>query len=256
MQPDVQHEIQGNDLAESTLAVVDRIRPHLRTIGLLAILVLVSLAAWNLIMEQQTALKAASWDALNGSANLDELADVQRRFPNSDAARWSGLLQGGAALEEGVTRMFTAPQSAKMKLEEAAGFYVGLLADKPRGMVAERAIFGLAKARECLGQFDEALQGYETLVKEHPDSPFREQAENRIAALGRPQTREWYAWFAEQTPGAADLDMQPAAPETTPDPAAAAPAPNGEPAAPAAAPPSEPAAPAEPTTEPAAPPSV
>lgn len=107
MKPDVQHEIQGNDLAESTLAVVDQVKPHLRTIGLLVLLALVSLAAWNLITEQRAAQQAASWDALSGSSNLDELADVQRRFPDSEAARWSGLLQAGAALEEGVTRMFT-----------------------------------------------------------------------------------------------------------------------------------------------------
>ena len=69
--------------------------------------------------------------------------------------------------------------------------------------MAERAMFGLAKAREALGQFEPARQGYETLVAEYPDSPLRDLARERAAALARPAVAGWYDWFQSRDVSAA-----------------------------------------------------
>jgi hypothetical protein len=95
--------------------------------------------------------------------------------------------------------------------------YTAILAQKPGGIAAERAAFGLAKAREALGQLDLAKKGYEAVAAEHGGGPLKELAEQRAAAMARPAATAWYQWFdsAELAPapaatppaagGAADL---------------------------------------------------
>ena len=63
MQPADTTEIEGNDLANATISLVERIRPHLRTIAAAIGLVFVGLAAWTVISSQQAAEKSQSWDA-------------------------------------------------------------------------------------------------------------------------------------------------------------------------------------------------
>jgi tetratricopeptide (TPR) repeat protein len=112
-------------------------------------------------------------------------------------------------------------ERARQRLDSAVGIYSGLLAERPRGLIAERGVFGLAKARESLGQLEEARRGYEAVVSEYPESAVRGIAENRIAALSRESTRQWYDWFdgwkpapakpAEPASPAADKPAEPAA---------------------------------------------
>ena len=65
----------------------------------------------------------------------------------------------------------------------------------PTALAAQRGIFGLARARESLGELEEARRGYEALAAEYPDSPYRTIAEERVAALSRDSTQQWYKWF-------------------------------------------------------------
>jgi hypothetical protein len=65
-------------------------------------------------------------------------------------------------------------------------------------LLGERAVFGLAKARESLGQLAEARRGYEALAAEFPSEALARVASDRAADLGRESTRQWYDWFAAQ----------------------------------------------------------
>ena len=229
MDGDRRHELEENDLAESTIAVVDRIRPHLRTIALALGGAMVALAAWTVVSSQQAATQSQSWDACMAAlseGNSERLTDVIRRYPGSAAAQWSQLMMADGAIAEGTQLLFADRERARQRLDSAIGIYTGLLAERPRSLIAERAVFGLAKARESLGQLEEARRGYEALVAEYPESAVRSIAENRIAALSRESTRQWYDWFGAQklTPPAAATNAQNA------------------PSAPSAEPPSQPAA--------------
>jgi len=227
MDADRRHELEDNDLAESTVALVDRIRPHLRTIALAVGGVMAALAAWTAVSSQQAASRSQSWDACMAAlseGNPERLADVIRRYPGSAAAQWSQLMMADGAIAEGTQFLFVDRDRARQRLESAIGIYSGLLAERPLALIAERAAFGLAKARESLGQLEEARRGYETIVAEYPESAVRGIAENRIAALSRESTRQWYDWFD---------GWKPAPPE--PPAAAADGAAPGQPAEPAAA---------------------
>jgi len=198
MDADRRHDLEENDLAESTVAIVDRLRPHLRTIALAVGAVAVALGAWTVVSSQQAASRAESWDACMAAlseGNSERLTDVIRRYPGSAAAQWSQLMMADAAIGEGTQLLFADRDRARQRLDSAVGIYSGLLAERPRGLIAERAVFGLAKARESLGQLEEARRGYEAVVADYPESAVRGIAENRITALSRESTRQWYDWF-------------------------------------------------------------
>jgi hypothetical protein len=214
MDGDRRHELEENDLAESTVAIVDRVRPHLRTIALAVGTVVAGLGAWTVVSSQQAASRGQSWDACMvalSEGNPERLTDVIRRYPGSPAAQWSQLMMADAAIGEGTQLLFIDRERARQRLDSAVGIYGGLLSERPRGLIAERAVFGMAKARESLGQLEEARRGYEAVVAEYPESAVRGIAENRIAALSRESTREWYDWFDGWKPAPAKPAEPPAA---------------------------------------------
>lgn len=252
-------DLDDNDLASGTMAAVDRIRPHLGTILLLALAVFAGLAIWTLIRSQQAAQRTASWDeclAALAEGNPARLEAVVARYGGSPAAQWAELVLADTALADGNRLLTIEPAQGRRGLEEAAGRYTAVNAQRPQQMAAERAVLGLARARESLGELAEARRGYQALVDEYPASPFRPLAEERIAALGRESTAEWYKWFesrpvaAPPPAGAASPAADTAPPAAAADAAAPAeqkpaadepsgssePAERGEPAQPAAAP--------------------
>jgi hypothetical protein len=182
-----------------------------------------------------------------GEQNRDRLGEVIRRYPGSPAARWSQMLLAEAAITEGSQQLFGDRERGRQRLTDAVDLYKAILDEKPGGLIGERAVFGLAKAREALGQLDLAKRGYESLVTEYPASAVRGLAEQRIRALSRPATRGWYDWFAAQkmSPPPADPDEPVASPESAGEPPA--PATSAVPAAPAG--PTEPAPATPPASE-------
>jgi hypothetical protein len=211
MQPKDLSEIEDNDLANATLSIVDRIRPHLTTIAAAVGIVFAGLAAWTLVSSQRAAEQSQAWDAcLSALSSRDggRLGEVAGRYPGSAAAVWSQILLADSALAEGGRLIFTDKARGRERLQSAADLYAGVMSQPTAEMAMERAVFGLAKAREALGQLEAAKRGYEALVAEHPGSPMRGLAESRVATLGRPATAGWYDWF----------ETHDAKPATTPEP--------------------------------------
>ena len=221
--------LEDNDLASGTMAIVDRIRPHLGTILLATLLLFAALAALTLVRSQRSGQRTAAWDECLGALAAGDparLEDVAARYGGSPAAQWAELVLADTALADGNGLLMSDAQRGRRRLEEAVGRYTSVNAQRPQQLAAERAILGLARARESLGELAEARSGYETLVSEYPESPFRPLAEERAAALARASTERWYKWFESRTVAApADPAAKPAADEPAADePAATEPA--------------------------------
>lgn len=215
MQPADRAEIEDNDLAQATMSIVDRIRPHLATIVGAVGIVLAGLAGWTLYTSQQASEKADAWDvclAAVSAGDVMKLRDVSGRYPNTAAAAWAQILLADGALAEGCRMAFVDKQRGREQCQVAADIYSAVLVQRPGDLAAERAAFGLAKAREALGQLDLARQGYETLVAEHSDGPLSVVAGERAKAIARPAAAGWYDWF----------DARDVTPPATSDPAAPA----------------------------------
>ncbi|MFM1904249.1 MAG: hypothetical protein RLZZ440_2149 [Planctomycetota bacterium] len=221
-------ELHDNDLAVTSQAIFDRIRPHLSTLLLVAAVVFLGMAGWTLLRSQRVAEQRAAWDGfINAFAEGDAgaLDTVMARFGGSPAAQWAAIVQADAALADGNRLLLTDPAQARKRLEAAVERYAAVNAERPSDLAAQRAVFGLARARESLGELEEAARGYQTLVAEYPESGYVAVAEERIAALSRPATREWYNWFesrpaagAASAPAAesSDAPAQPAADAAAP----------------------------------------
>ncbi len=199
----VEEELGDNDLAEVAVALYDRIRPHLSTLLAASGAVVAGLVVWSLVASQAEATRRQSWDACLAAMTAGEpnaLADVIRRYPGTEAARWAELLTADQATAEGAELLFVDRSRGESRLQAAVDLYTALVASGPKGLLAERAVFGLAKARECLGQLAEARRGYEALAAEFPQEPLARVASRRAAELGRDSTRQWYDWFAAIKP--------------------------------------------------------
>lgn len=215
MRPAELAEIEDNDLAQATMSLLDRIRPFLGAIAAAIGVAFVGLAGWTLISSQRAAERAEAWDSCLsaiGAGDAARLNDVAARYQGSPAGLWSQILLADAALASGNQLAFTNKQQAAERFQSAADTYAAVMSQKPGDLAAERAMFGLAKAREALGQFEQAQQGYEALATEYPNSPLRDLARERATALARPAVAGWYDWFGS-------LDVSAA---STPEPSAPA----------------------------------
>lgn len=196
-----EEELGDNDLADATLALVDRVRPYFSTIlaGLAA--ALAAVFAFGVMQSQAEATRTQSWDACMAamsSGEIDSFNEVIRRYPGTDAARWAELLIADAAASDGTQQLFVDRQRAEGRLQAAAEAYSSVLAGRPKGLLGERAVFGLAKVRESLGQLAEARRGYEAVAAEFRGDAIAQVAANRASELGRDSTRQWYDWFGAQ----------------------------------------------------------
>ncbi len=232
---DEHQELDDNVLAEKTIEIVDWLRPHLNAILLAVAGLIVAASAAILISSQSAATKAQAWDAyLSGltTGDVQSFDEVIRRYPGTPAAEWARLVLADMSLTDGTNLLFVDKDRAPPRLQAAVDFYSGILAGRPRGMLAERATYGLAKARESLGQLEEARQGYGVVAAEFPDSPLARIAADHASELSRESTRQWYDWFAAQqikppaaqAPPSAGADTPAAAQEAAKAPATDAPA--------------------------------
>jgi hypothetical protein len=213
-------DLDDNDLAVTTQAALDRVRPHLGTILIAVGVLFAALAAWTLVRSQQTSERTAAWDSfINAFAQGDAvgLDTVMTRYGGSPAAQWAAIVQADVALADGNRLMLVDPGQGRRRLEAAVERYAAVNAERPLALAAQRGIFGLARARESLGELEEARRGYETLAAEYPDGPYRSVAEERVAALSRKPTEEWYNWFESRATSGSG--SQPSAAESS-DPSA------------------------------------
>ncbi|NDC63873.1 MAG: hypothetical protein EBZ59_07820 [Planctomycetia bacterium] len=193
--------LDDNDLAATVLEYLERLRPHAGVILGVVAAALMAIAASILASSSAAAGRQQSSDALLsalGGNDIEAFNEVIRRYPGSPAAQWAQLVIADAALTESTDLLFSDREGALARLGAAGAAYAAILAGKPRGMVAERATIGLAKAKESLGQLEEARSGYAAVAAEYPSGGLASLASAHAAALGRESTRRWYDWFAGQ----------------------------------------------------------
>lgn len=210
MKSERRHELAENDLADSVEHLAERFRPYVVTILTVAIGGLVAVIVGLFVSSRWEASRAESWDACLAAlttGNEDAFREVLIRYPGTPAAQWAELVLADRAVSEATSLLFQkldpANDIARQRLEQAVSAYQGLLADQPGDMIAQRATFGLAKARECLGELEEARRGYEALASEYADNPMADLAAARATDLARSDTQQFYDWFFKQRAEAA-----------------------------------------------------
>jgi len=206
------------------------------------------------------------WREFASAAKAADYGNVADKYSGSAPEAWARLLEGEMELNSGIRSSFTDRSAGRSDLQKAQENFEKLIADKATPSdVMERALFGLARAKEALPPKDlspskindGAIETYQRLVTEFPISIYKNYAEARIAALKTGTAQDFYAWFEKQNPKPVDREMPKdlippspdetktatGAPMTVPPPAAT------KPAAGKAAPDTKPATETKPATD-------
>ena len=112
------------------------------------------------------------------------LAELGQLKEAEEALKEIASLRDPAAIEPAMARL----RIAEIVLlggrgKEAAAFYKALIADEGSGLPKDRLLFGLAESLEAAGEKLEARRAYTDLVNRHPQSPYAQDARQKIDAL-------------------------------------------------------------------------
>ena len=203
MKSEHRHELKTNELGK----LAGQMAPFFETYGnrLLTGLVAVSVVAAAVIYWQRTSRGAAEagWTMLSAANSPDKYAEVADKFPGTVVGAWARLSEAESRLESGVQLSFTDRSASVSDLNAAKKSFETLL-EQPKlpPAVRERGLFGLARTLESLsdGDTQAAIKAYERLLKEFPETDYRQIAERQIAILKTGRGQEFYAWFYKQNP--------------------------------------------------------
>lgn len=208
MKTERRHELQTNVLADWLGEKIDALKPYSTAISATALALAVGLFAYLYWSQKNQARQAQGWkqyfNALeetgreDADQSLREVADDYAKLPPGE---WSRLSLADAQLAKGVDQLFNDRAASRQTLDDAIESYRAVLdAAPPESPLAERATLGLAEAYESKNELDEAREQYRALVERRPEGAFTALAQERLDDLDRKGTKDFYDWFARQSP--------------------------------------------------------
>ncbi|HTU27514.1 MAG TPA: hypothetical protein VMF30_19045 [Pirellulales bacterium] len=207
MKTERRHELETNQLAHSLAHWVDAVRPFLNTILVLILAALVAIGIYTVAKSRSATANASAWNEyfaalgrIDGSTRL-KLEDLGEAHGGTPVGWWALCTAADLGLNEATNQLFRDKMLAQDILRSAADHYQTVLGQTSDPTLIKRASFGLAQAHECLGQITHAEEEYEAIVNKWPGTPVAKAAEKRAKDLKRPETRQFYDWFAKQDIG-------------------------------------------------------
>ncbi len=220
MKSEHRHELKTNELERiaSELGHTAEHYVHDNWMLLAAAVVAILIGAGGVVYWRSSSGSAGQqgWREFASASKAADYGNVADKYSGSVAAAWSRLLEGEMELNSGIRSSFTDRSAGRSDLQKAQENFEKLIADKATPSdVIERALFGLARAKEALPPKDlspskindGAIETYQRLVTEFPISVYKDYAEARIAALKTGTAQDFYAWFEQQNPKPADREM-------------------------------------------------
>ncbi len=202
MKTEHRHELKANDLEQATLKVETYYERHAATLQWAIIGVAFVIACWIYYTRTTAATEAAAWNELSQSRSAEEYAQVASDFSGSKAAAWAKLREANSYLETYLRDSFENREKANTDLKKAKGILEDLIKEGGPKELKQQVLFAYARNLEMSsdGDVKPAIDAYENLIKEIPDTIFKREAEQRIQALKSPEAKEFYAFFAKQNP--------------------------------------------------------
>ena len=204
MKTERRHELETNQLANSLGHWADAVRPYTNTILISILLVVVGTAVFAVAQRRTAAGTAAAWDEYFAALSrvdrlkLEDLGDIHAGTP---VGWWSLCMAAELGLNEGSNVLFRDKVLARDILDRAADRYQQVLGETRDPALVKQASFGLARVHECLGEIKKAEEEYQAIASKWHDTPVAIDAEQRLKDLQRPETKEFYEWFAKQDIG-------------------------------------------------------
>ena len=208
MKTERRHELQTNVLADWLGEKIDALKPYSTAISATVLAAAVAVFAYVYWSQKNQVRQARAWEEYfqaqdeRGREDADaSFRNVAEDYAKSPAGQWSRLSLADAQLAKGVDQLFNDRAASRQTLDDAVESYRAVLdaapADSP---LAERATLGLAEAFESKNELDDAREQYRALVARWPNGAFTALAQERLDDLDRRGTKDFYDWFARQSP--------------------------------------------------------
>jgi hypothetical protein len=220
MKSEHRHELKTNELERIASELGHTAEHYVQDNWMLlaAAVVLIALGAGGFVYWRTSSGVAGQqgWREFASASKAADYGNVADKYSGTVPAAWARLLEGEMELNSGIRSSFTDRAAGRSDLKKAQENFEKLIADKATPSdVMERALFGLARAKEALPDKslspskinDAAIETYQRLVTEFPISVYKDYAESRIAALKTGTAQDFYAWFEQQNPKPADREM-------------------------------------------------
>jgi tetratricopeptide (TPR) repeat protein len=209
MKSEHRHELRTNELGR----IAESVRPVLErnaTWIVIAVVGAAAIAASAVVLINMTgAANTAGWSDFAVSRTAEDYANVADTYDDTAVAAWARLEESERHLQNGLRLMFTDRAAALSDLGQAQKNLELLLSRKNISTeLRESALFQLARCLEATsdGKTDAAIEAYERLLREFPNSTYKAVAEQRIAVLRTDRAKDFYAWFHEQKPKPPDRE--------------------------------------------------
>jgi hypothetical protein len=204
-----ENPLAQNELGRKITTWSERIEPHTNKIlgvGLLAAVIVVGVMIFTRSGSEKTTKAWSDYYAAKTPADLESFAEDHAGAP---PAGWALVEAAQLRMSEGAQTSLTNRADSVKSLDKAKkDFEAALKLDLPVE-IRERALIGLATVNEYLCEGDTAaiVSTYEDLLRQYPDTTYRKWAEHRIEVLKKPETAEFYKWFAKQDPKPTDRPL-------------------------------------------------
>jgi hypothetical protein len=212
------HELETNVLAHGLEGYIERCRPYIGKVGLGILAFVAILFVWSYVSSSSAARQGEAWDAYNlavGTGNLPNL-DVLRRAseenPGTAMQRMADATWADGQVYLASRGYIMNRTAAKEALNKAAGAYQGVLASSDDDRLTGRARLGLARVYEMQGDLEKAEAQYKQVT-----GTYAAYAKAQVERLGKPESKELYAWLATAQPPLPQAPMGPGTPGQKPE---------------------------------------
>lgn len=203
MKSEERHQLQTNELGTAAEKLREFVEEHGQNIliGIVAVAVVAGGLLWWISSSRTESQRG--WAEIMAAQSAEDYAAAADKFAGTEVGAWARLKQAESLLATGIQESFTHRSSAVSDLKEAKESF-SMLTDGSGipGEVQERALYGLARTQETISGKDtaDAIKTYEQLVRQFPQTVYKDEAESRIEQLKKEPAQEFYAWFQEQDP--------------------------------------------------------
>ncbi len=196
-------------LADWIAGVVTQIDPDKNLIVgpvLMAIAAIFVYSWWSRDSAAETAVAWNEFYKARATGNPADFDKVTELFPDSHVSHWAAVVAGDAYLAQGCNQLFSSKSTANHDLRKAVDSFLIVLKGSRESMLRERATFGMARAKEALGDLKEATDNYQKVTADWPQGAYTATAQRRLEDLKDPKTKAFYDKSAKYDPKPAFTD--------------------------------------------------
>ncbi len=195
------------DLGDISSKVVGFLQEHGKKIVIVGCLAGAALIVTEQVKKSSENEQARVWSKFATAEGAAGLGGFATDHQGSVAGTWARLLEAEQSFRDGVRLQFSDRKGAESELKRAGEAFDKVLGTANAPAVAtERALIGKARLLETTsdGNFEKALEAYNAFLQKYPESIYKDSVQERIDALKKPGTKDFYAWFAKQDPKPTD----------------------------------------------------